>query len=794
MTAIILSYIRRATYLLLGLLPWALAAQTVTYTLKGQTLDRDTWLPLSHVKVQIPDRPITTYSDTSGNFSLRDTLPIIGLSFTCKHYYDKYMQVASNAERIITYLQRKLDDAPAQRDTLIHRDDRYHPSLQADTLPVAEVSAVGFGTPAALLQIAGAVSVVTPQIFAREQDGTPLPALNTVAGVRVEERSPGSYRIAIRGSNLLRAPFGIRNLKTYWNELPLTDARGTTAINLLDLSTVSTAEIIKGPAGSLYGAGNGGVLLLRQEAATLQRSSAEIGMSVGSFGTFRHQQAASIGNQRSALALQYVHHQSEGYRQHTAFERDMLAAHGRFYLGSRHSWQPFLVYSRVYYEIPGGLTLEEYNTNRRQARPDFIVQNASVAQQTLLGGLAYRYQTRRWATNIALSGSHTAFDNPFTTNYKTEESIALNSRATLTYQHIWGKTNWHHTVGGEAQWANITAGNLGNRQGNRDTLHFSDDIAPLQYLAFAQTEIGLPRQWRFNAALSYSQLRYALRRTDYLQSISTDTLTFAGVWSPRIALSKTWGKRWAIHGSLSYGFSPPVLDEIRTSDGSINHNLAAERGMNYEIGGRANLANSRLFIDACAYWLRIADAMVRYTTDNGTVLFQNAGATDNRGVELMLRYQWLHNAIAPNDKHAWLSQLDTWASYTYSNYVFDKYIDKGIDYSGNPLTGTPPHVCVVGIDAAMRLGFYAHLTYTFTDRVPLNDAHTVFANTLHNLRARWGWQCSIGRFSANVYMGGDNLLNQMYSLGNDLNAFSNRYYQPAATRTWNGGAQLTMRF
>ncbi|MFM7021239.1 MAG: TonB-dependent receptor plug domain-containing protein, partial [Aquirufa sp.] len=48
-------------------------------------------------------------------------------------------------------------------------------------------------------------------------------ALNTQPGVRLEERSPGSYRVAIRGSSL-RAPFGVRNVKIYWNNIPFTDA------------------------------------------------------------------------------------------------------------------------------------------------------------------------------------------------------------------------------------------------------------------------------------------------------------------------------------------------------------------------------------------------------------------------------------------------------------------------------------------------------------------------------------------------------------------------------------------
>jgi iron complex outermembrane receptor protein len=58
-----------------------------------------------------------------------------------------------------------------------------------------------------------------------------LPAVNLVPGVRMEERSPGSYRFSIRGS-LLRSPFGVRNIKIYLNNVPLTDAGGNTYLNL----------------------------------------------------------------------------------------------------------------------------------------------------------------------------------------------------------------------------------------------------------------------------------------------------------------------------------------------------------------------------------------------------------------------------------------------------------------------------------------------------------------------------------------------------------------------------------
>ena len=67
------------------------------------------------------------------------------------------------------------------------------------------------------------------------------------------ERSPGSYRLSVRGS-LLRSPWGVRNVKVYMDEFPLTDAGGNTYLNLIDTRSINRIEVLKGPHGGLFGA------------------------------------------------------------------------------------------------------------------------------------------------------------------------------------------------------------------------------------------------------------------------------------------------------------------------------------------------------------------------------------------------------------------------------------------------------------------------------------------------------------------------------------------------------------
>ena len=141
----------------------------------------------------------------------------------------------------------------------------YTVALVPSVLNLAAVTVSAFDSERPLIQQAASISRLSERDLFRFNENSPVQAFNQKAGIRIEERAPASYRISIRGSSL-RSPFGVRNVKVYWNEVPFTSPDGTTALNLLDLSNIKTAEVIKGPSGSVYGAGNGGAISLFSQA------------------------------------------------------------------------------------------------------------------------------------------------------------------------------------------------------------------------------------------------------------------------------------------------------------------------------------------------------------------------------------------------------------------------------------------------------------------------------------------------------------------------------------------------
>jgi iron complex outermembrane recepter protein len=136
-----------------------------------------------------------------------------------------------------------------------------------------------------------------------------------------------------------------------------------------------------------------------------------------------------------------------------------------------------------------------------------------------------------------------------------------------------------------------------------------------------------------------------------------------------------------------------------------------------------------------------------------------------------------------------------WISDTWNHFRFKDYINDDKNYSGNKLTGVPPAIVVFGADLEMRPGVYSNITASFTDHVPLDDANSEYARGYILLNARIGYRGKLGRrVPFDLFGGVDNALNEIYSLGNDLNAAGARFYNVAPGHNYYAGLRITSLF
>lgn len=647
-----------------------------------------------------------------------------------------------------------------------------------------EVIVQAFASEKPLEQVAASVAIVDAEELNRFNNTSLLPALNTIPGVRMEERSPGSFRLAIRGSSL-RSPFGVRNIKFYWNGLPLTDGGGNTYLNLIDFNSVNQMEVVKGPSGSLYGAGMGGVLLLNSSVPT--KNEIQLSAVVGSYGLQRYQLQATAAERKVKATIQYAHQQADGYRQQTAIRRDALNLELQVQLASKTILRSTSFYTDLLYQTPGALTKAQYDQDPRQARlatatlPSAIDQQAAIYNQTFYSGAMLDHQwNNNWSTTVGFFGSVTDFKNPAITNYEKRRENNWGGRMENQLSFKLLSATGKLTFGGELQFFHSPIRNYDNLQGVTGNLQFSDELKSSLATVFAQSEFDLPNNLYLTVGASGNFISYQFNRTSTIPAIQ-QIRSFEPVLIPRVALLKKWSERLFTYGSISKGFSPPTLAEVRPSTNTYNDSLRAETGINYELGARGTLVKNFSF-DVALFSLQQNETIVVQRQINGSDFFVNAGGTSQLGAEVMVSYL----------KELKGSSIKIWTSYTRNNFSFNRYIKNQQDYSYKNLTGIAPIVLVSGLDLKSKNGFYLNSTFNYVDAIPLNDANTDFASSYFLVGSRLGWASSVKKMPIDIWLGIDNATDQTYSLGNDLNATGGRYYNAAAGRNWYVG--FTFRF
>lgn len=632
-------------------------------------------------------------------------------------------------------------------------------SLSAN-LPVIEINA--YSAKSDLVRIPAAVQLILDTVHLLPQLSF-AQAINQAPGVKLEERSPGSYRLSIRGSTL-RSPFGIRNVKVYLDGFNLTDGGGNTYLNLFEPGLVSKSEILKGPASSLYGAGTGGVLLLSTDPPQNQ-----VSLSYGTYDQFTESISLSKEFARWRISVFQSHQQTEGYREQSAMRRDLLYASQRYKSG-RHRLIFVQAYGDLKYETPGGLTFDQQKANPRQARPKTatlpgaVEQEAGIFNKTLWLGAGYDYQiTRSWSFNPNITAWYTDFRNPFITNYEIRYEKNFSARPVLKY--------FATTPGGSFEWTNgleyLFQGGLVknyiNNKGEKGSLTSAADIDGIQNNWFSQVNWNL-NQWQFLAGLSLNQQVYRYK-TPGLQD---DQRKESGpVLMPRASVSYSLGREDAVFISAARGYSPPSLAEIRPSSGEYNRELLPEQGWNVELGIKGY--RNRFKYNLNLYSLNLRDAIVRRNDLAGVEYFVNAGGANIRGVEAWLQYN--------------LTWLELYASTAYQPYEFVDYKQRSDDFSGNRVTGVPRMVHTFKFhfnpisEILLGGGWY------YQSDMPLQDANTSFHPSYSLVNLYGNYRLPISGQNISLSLAVDNLFNTDYSPGPDINAAFNRFYNPGLLRT-----------
>lgn len=650
-------------------------------------------------------------------------------------------------------------------------------------ITLKEVAVEGIPNAKGLSNSTATVSTINESQLNEQPGFSLVPALNSVPGIRMEERSPGSYRLSIRGS-LLRSPFGIRNIKFYIDNFPFTDAGGNTYLNLLDPAAIKNIQILKGPEGSLFGANTGGVVLIELLNKSLDTSMIYAKTGYGSFGLLGEHISFDLLNKKYRFNITGSFQKSDGYRGNSNLRRSYFQNIYQWTYRPHSQLKLILFYADLRYRTPGGLTLEQFKINPKAARPGTsflpgaIEQKAGVYNQTFYYGLSHEFLPRNNFRHITmLFSSKTNYENPFITNYEKRDEASAGIRTYIELEKIKPvvSVKWNTGIEGQITWFNVS--NYGNRFGSMDTLQTADKISVNQGFLFTQFSFHIYR-WIIEASVSLNNYQYKYQNIFPIPDIGKKTSELNKELLPRLGVSYKLQKDifWRI--SASRGYSPPSVSEIRSSDNTINNSLRAESGWNFESGLHFK-KNDWFEVDFVLFRFDLENAIVRRVNNKAQEYFINAGSTKQQGMELQLFTKLLRKKN--NFK---IHDIQLRNSVTYYDFSFTDYKINNNDYSDNRLTGVPAYTIVSSLFFQLPAEIFLFLQHNYTGRIPLNDANSEYASPYNLVQIKTGWKYFQLKWNLEISLGIDNLLNQKYSLGNDLNAAGGRYYNPAPGRNY----------
>jgi iron complex outermembrane receptor protein len=103
-----------------------------------------------------------------------------------------------------------------------------------------------------------------------------------------------------------------------------------------------------------------------------------------------------------------------------------------------------------------------------------------------------------------------------------------------------------------------------------------------------------------------------------------------------------------------------------------------------------------------------------------------------------------------------------WASYTLDNFTYGDFKKNSVNYDGKNLPGVANNTFTGGVDLNSRPGIFLHLTYYYSDKMPLNDANSAYAGAYQLVGGRIGYSAR-SEIKSYIFAGADNLQREIQS-------------------------------
>jgi iron complex outermembrane recepter protein len=552
-------------------------------------------------------------------------------------------------------------------------------------------------------------------------------AISQIPGVLAVSKNGGyDPRLIIRGAGL-KAPYGVREIMVVRDGVPMTDPDSFTRFDYIDMQDLERIEVTKGP-GSLLAANSAGGVIQLISKSPLDNQNQRVKFSMDNYDQYgAHMRGVYNIDEESAVSLTYSAKSSQNsWREHNRYDSNQLSfKYAKNLEGG--TVRSELSYSIVNMELPTSMTQSEFESFKKSGKQEntsAIWQNSArdskilffnTQYETKIGALDFKpriyangwdhyhpvtgfindsQDNRVFGTDLEFGYAHTLAGESNLVFGLTARQDMSNDAKKYTYSNINSlliaanpqrgilndKTQVIRTLGEEK-------GDLASKEDTKNTLLGFYFLESMEVIKDVKVDVGL----------RYDQLRFDIKGHEYIgfdySSGAYDVGSADGAYtfdtkynlfSPKVGVSYALSEETNSYINIAQGNQAPSDSEVKSNILSKASELKLATIQNYEVGLKHRSRDTS--IDMAIYQMMISDDIVQVPQTQYTTIYQNAGKTEKKGLEVSGTY----------DLFSW---LNVGVNYAYSDYKYSDFKEivrvRGAvttqERSGNQLPFIPKH-------------------------------------------------------------------------------------------------------
>ncbi|HCU0932534.1 TPA: TonB-dependent receptor [Klebsiella pneumoniae] len=633
-------------------------------------------------------------------------------------------------------------------------------------------------------------------------------SLGAVPGLQVQNRQnyAQDLQLSIRGFGS-RSTYGVRGLRIYVDGIPATMPDGQGQTSNIDIGSVDTIEVLRGPFSALYGNSSGGVINVTSQTGT-QPPTEEASSYYGSFGTWHYGMKATgaVGDGSHAGDVDYTvstnRFTTHGYRDHSGARKNLANARLGVRINDVSKLTLLLNSVDIKANDAGGLTADEWRDNPRQSPRGDQYNTRKNTRQTQ-AGLRYErqlsaqddlsvmmYAGERETTQFQsiprapqLKPSHAGGVIDLTRHYQGIDTRLTHRGELLVPVTLTAGLDYENMSERRKGYENFVMVNGAPQYGEQGALRRNERNLMWNVDPYLQTQWQLTDKLSLDAGVRYSSVWFD-SNDYYITPGNGDDSGDASYhkWLPAGSLKYALTDAWNVYLSAGRGFETPTINELSyrsDNQSGLNFGLKPSTNDTVEIGSKTRIGNG--LFTAALFQTNTDNEIVVDSSSGGRTSYKNAGKTRRQGMELGLDQQFGESWRL---KAAW-----TWLDATYRTNVCDD-----ASCNGNRIPGIARNMGYASFGYQPEQGWYAGSDIRYMSDIMANDENTAKAPSWTVVGLTTGYKWSYGRMDMDLFGRIDNLFDREYVGSVIVNESNGRYYEPAPGRNYGIGLNLAWRF